>query len=101
MIGTQYYSWRSKESSEEAQIDMLIERADRVINLCEMKYSIYPYALDKAESLKIRTRIGDFVAETGAKESIFPTLITTYGLRAGEYSSMVQAVVTMDDLFAE
>ena len=44
-----------------------------------------------AESLKIRTRIGDFVAETGAKESIFPTLITTYGLRAGEYSSMVQA----------
>ena len=54
-----------------------------------------------AESLKIRTRIGDFVAETGAKESIFPTLITTYGLRAGEYSSMVQAVVTMDDLFAE
>ena len=84
-----------------AQIDMLIERADRVINLCEMKYSIYPYALDKAESLKIRTRIGDFVAETGAKESIFPTLITTYGLRAGEYSSMVQAVVTMDDLFAE
>ena len=100
-IGTQYYSWRSKESSEGAQIDMLIERADRVINLCEMKYSIYPYALDKAESLKIRTRIGDFVAETGAKESIFPTLITMYGLRAGEYSSMVQAVVTMDDLFAE
>ena len=49
MIGTQYYSWRSKESSEGAQIDMLIERADRVINLCEMKYSIYPYALDKAE----------------------------------------------------
>ena len=53
-----------------------------------------------AESLKIRTRIGDFVAETGAKESIFPTLITTYGLRAGEYSSMVQAVVTMDDLWS-
>lgn len=100
-IGTQYYSWRSKESTEGAQIDMLIERADRVINLCEMKYSMYPYALDKAESLKIRTRVGDFVAETGAKESIFPTLITTYGLRAGEHSSMMQAVVTMDDLFAE
>ena len=66
----------------------------------QKKYKFRPLILT-AESLKIRTRIGDFVAETGAKESIFPTLITTYGLRAGEYSSMVQAVVTMDDLFAE
>ena len=67
---------------------------------CKKKCKFRPLIL-AAESLKIRTRIGDFVAETGAKESIFPTLITTYGLRAGEYSSMVQAVVTMDDLFAE
>ena len=100
-IGTQYYSWRSKESENGAQIDLLIERADRVINLCEVKYSLYPYALDKAESLKIRTRIGDFVAETGSSESIFATLITTYGLRAGENNSIIQSVVTMDDLFGE
>ncbi len=100
-IGTQYYSWRSKDSASGAQIDLLIERADRVINLCEVKYSLYPYALDKAESLKIRTRIGDFVAETRSTESIFTTLITTYGLRAGEYNSLIQAVITMDDLFAE
>ena len=100
-IGTQYYSWRSKEGESGAQIDLLIERADRVINLCEVKYSAYPYALDKTEAMKIRTRIGDFVAETGSKESIFATLITTYGLRKGEYNSILQSVVTLEDLFAE
>ena len=100
-IGTQYYSWRSKDSASGAQIDLLIERADRVINLCEVKYSVYPYALDKAESMKIRTRMGDFVAETGSTESIFATLVSTYGLRAGENNSIIQSVVTMDDLFAE
>ncbi|MGN1247017.1 MAG: ATP-binding protein [Paludibacteraceae bacterium] len=100
-IGTQYYSWRSKNSELGAQIDLLIERADHVINLCEIKYSAYPYAVDKVENMKIRTRIGDFVSETGSKESIFTTLITVYGLRKGEYSSTIQAVVTMDDLFKE
>ncbi len=100
-IGTQYYSWRSKSSENGAQIDLLIERADRVINLCEAKFSLFQYTLDKAESLKMRTRMGDFIAETGCKESVFATLITTIGLRAGTNNSIVQSVITLDDLFVE
>jgi hypothetical protein len=41
-IATEYYSWRSKNSSNGAQIDLFIERADRIINMCEMKYYIMP-----------------------------------------------------------
>lgn len=50
----EYCSWRSKDSENDAQIDLLIERADRVINLCEIKYSTTPYTIDKTEDMKFR-----------------------------------------------
>lgn len=98
-IGTEYYAWRSKDSENGAQIDLLIERADRVINLCEIKYSTAPYSIDKSEDMKLRIRQGDFVAETGTKYAIFPTTITTYGIRPNAHSGYIQAEVTLDDLF--
>lgn len=99
-IGTQFYSWRSKNSTQGAQIDLLIERADRIINLCEIKYSESEYVLTKSEDLKMRNRQADFIAETGTNLSVHPTMITTYGLRSNEYSGGVVSQVTMDDLFA-
>ena len=98
-IGTQYYSWRSKNSVQGAQIDLLLERADRVINLCEIKYSESEYRLTKDEDVKLRNRQADFVAETGTNFAIHPTMITTYGLRQNEYSGGITAQVTIDDLF--
>jgi AAA+ ATPase superfamily predicted ATPase len=80
-IGTEYYSWRSKTSENGSQIDLLIERADRIINLCEIKYSTTPYSIDKSEEMKLRIRQSDFAEETGTKYAIFPTMITTYGIR--------------------
>ena len=98
-IATQYYSWRSKDSKQGAQIDLLIERADRVINLCEIKYSESEYRLAKEENIKMRNRKDDFIDETGTKLSVYSTMITTYGLRSNEYSGGIVAQVTMDDLF--
>lgn len=98
-IGTEYYSWRSKTSENGSQIDLLIERADRIINLCEIKYSATPYSIDKSEEMKLRIRQSDFVEETGTKYAIFPTMITTYGIRKNAYSGYIQAEVTLDDLF--
>jgi hypothetical protein len=100
-IATEYYSWRSKESENGAQIDLLLERADRVINLIEIKYSNAPYTLTKEEDIKIRTRQSDFVTETGTKYAIFPTIITTFGLRENKYSGLIQSEITLDDLFKE
>ena len=98
-IAAEYYSWRSKESADGAQIDLLIERADRVINLCEVKYSAGRYSLSKEEEMKLRIRMGDFVEETGSKQAIFPTLITTFGLKPNMHSGIVQSEVVLDDLF--
>ena len=98
-IGTEYYSWRSKTSENGSQIDLLIERADRIINLCEIKYSATPYSIDKSEEMKLRIRQSDFAEETGTQYAIFPTMITTYGIRKNAYSGYIQAEVTLDDLF--
>lgn len=98
-IGTEYYSWRSKVSENGAQIDLLIERADRIINLCEIKYSSTPYMIDKTEDMKLRMRQSDFVTETGTKYTIFPTMISTYGIYPNAYSGNIQAEITLDDLF--
>lgn len=100
-IATEYYSWRSKSTEERAQIDLLIERADRIINLCEVKYSTTPYLIDKSEDLKFRMRQAVFVNQTKTRYGIIPTFITTYGLAKNAYSSNVLAQITMDDLFKE
>ncbi len=98
-IATRFYSWRSKGTNPKAQIDMILERADGIINIFEMKYSESSYTLDKDESDKIRTRIAAFRNETQSKEALWPTLVTTYGLKDGIHSSSFVATLTMDDLF--
>lgn len=100
-IGAEYYSWRSTDPAQRAQIDLLIERADRIINMCEIKYSTSPYQIDKDEDMKFRTRQGTFTYQTGVQYGIQPTYISTFGLARGTYSSSIQKVVTMDDLFYE
>ena len=98
-IYMEYYSWRSKCSTPAAQIDLLIERADHLINLCEIKYSQFPYTITKEVELHIRTRMADFVEETGVRHGILPTLITTFGIRPNAHSAIAQVQLTMDDLF--
>lgn len=98
-IATEYYSWRSKESENGAQIDLIIDRADRVVNVCEIKYSQGLYSVQKDEYLKIKTRLSDFQNETGIQSSIVPTFITTNGLKENGYSSSIPISITLDELF--
>lgn len=44
-IHTEYYSWRSRESMPAAQIDLIIDRAENLTNVCEIKYSHLPFSL--------------------------------------------------------
>lgn len=98
-IAVEYYSWRSS-TVPRAQVDMIVERADRLINLCEIKYTQSEYTITSEEDLKVRNRAAAFVRETKTRNGILPTWITPYGLSQNEYSSNVQYQVTMDDLFA-
>lgn len=99
-ISTLCYSWRSKTTDPAAQIDIIIERADKIVNVCEVKYCQQEYELDKEEYLKLRTRQTAFIQETGLRHTAWLTLITTEGMVKGKYFDVVQSVVTLDNLFA-
>lgn len=83
-----------------SQIDLLIVRKDHVINLCEMKYSQFEYMINEKVDKDIRKKINDFQTVTKTKYTIFPTLVTTYGLIENIYSGNIQSVITLNDLFA-
>jgi hypothetical protein len=94
------YAWKSSRAKPGVQIDLVIERNDGVINLCEIKYSKDEFEIDAEQDRRLR-RMGEvFRNETGAKSALHTTLITTYGLARNEYAGTVQSVVTMADLFS-
>jgi AAA+ ATPase superfamily predicted ATPase len=92
-------SWRSRKANPGAQIDLLIERKDQVINLCEMKYSTGEFSIDKSYNQKLRNKISAFRDETNTRKAIHLTMVTTYGVKQNEYAGMIQNEVVMDDLF--
>ncbi|MCB9230817.1 MAG: AAA family ATPase [Bacteroidia bacterium] len=99
-VVTQSASWKSTQSAEGVQIDLLIDRRDQVINLCEIKFSISPYTIRKKDAEGLRRKIGTFKSETRTRKSVFLTMITTFGLESNEFSTeIVQSDLTMDALF--
>lgn len=99
-IHSEVYPWRVTDtSSSGAQVDMLIDRADRVINVCEMKFSIDEFSISKVYEVSLRNKITAITELTKGKKNPQLTLITTYGLKDNIYSGRIQRVVTMDDLF--
>ncbi len=81
------------------QIDLLIERRDRVINICEIKFSNQEFIIDKDYDLVLRNKVSSFVKATNTKFSIQLTMITTYGLKKNMYSGFISNEVTIIDLF--
>jgi uncharacterized protein len=95
-------SFYSKGTTDEVgfQIDMLIDRNDNAINLCEMKFYATEYELSKKEAEKLRTRRELFRTKTQTQKYLINTLMTTFGLKANEHSaSTVDKVLKMDALF--
>lgn len=98
-VSTLHYAWRSKTSTPAAQIDMVIERADQIVNICEVKYSVQEYDLQKEEYDKLLYRCSAFTKETALKHATWPTLITTQGLKTNGYSQQIPAQIILEDLF--
>ena len=98
-VSAEISSWRSAARSGGAQIDMLIDRADGVINVCEMKFWRGEFSIGDIYAKKLRDRMQLFKDETGTKKSVHLTFVTTYGIRRNENAGMVQSEVTLDDLF--
>ena len=82
------------------QIDLLIDRADEVVNICEIKYVKGKFTIDNAYEEVLRHRAQLFSTVTKTKKAVYHTFITTYGVANNSYSGIVQSEVTADDLFA-
>ncbi|MBQ7183309.1 MAG: AAA family ATPase [Clostridia bacterium] len=82
-----------------AQIDLVITRRDKVIHLCEMKFSINEFTIDKDYDAVLRNKLDAFQRSVCAKDTLLLTMVTTYGVRQNMYSGIVQSQVLLDDLF--
>lgn len=98
-VQTRVCSWRGSDNGKHTQIDLLIDRKDETVNLCEMKYSKEKFTIDKDYNEQLQKRINIFRNQTGTKESILLTMVTTFGVANNSYSDIVQCQVTLADLF--
>lgn len=100
-ILTEISSWfvKSDEENDGAQIDMLIDRRDKTINICEMKFAVDEYEIDKDYEKRLINKIERFRNSSNTKKALHLTMVTTYGVKRNIHSGRVQSEVTMDDLF--
>lgn len=101
---TNEYSWRHIADDIHpagVQIDLLLDRADNLVNICEMKWSSKPFAIDKEYDAKLRLKAGTFSDVTQTRKGVNTTLVASSGVVDNMYRHSVQSVVTLDDLFEE
>ena len=98
-VTTSIYSWMASDEDEKAQIDLIIKRADKVINVCEMKFYDSDYTMKKKDYEDMERRVRVFRSANNIRHAIHPVLVTTYGLKQNQYSSIFQNIVTLEDLF--
>ena len=98
------YTWYHKPDdicSDGAQVDLVIERADNVINLCEMKYSRGAFRIDKSYAAELRNKISVYEATEHTRKALHLTMIASNGLAPNEYSGLIQSTLTLDALFGQ
>ena len=98
------YTWRHipKKSLEidGAQIDLLFDRDDNAITICEIKCTAKPFVIDKEYARKLRRKLEVFKSITKTKKQIFVAMISANGIKKNKYSDeLLSMVVTLDDLF--
>ncbi len=106
-VSTEDYTWFYRPSAEReetgaesgAQIDLLIERGDRTIHLCEEKFVSSEFVIDREYEMNLRNKRETFRQVTGTKKTLILTMITTYGIKNGKYSNLISGQVVLDDLF--
>jgi saccharopine dehydrogenase-like NADP-dependent oxidoreductase len=96
-INTTLSTWRSKDNT--AQIDLVIERSDRIIDLCEMKFSTQQYTITEDYDKKLRERMSIFANETKTKYAVNYVFVTTFGIRNPQNHSIVSNEIILDELF--
>ncbi len=101
-IDTNVYSWHHKGNQEMsgAQIDMVIDRGDKAINICEIKFNENPFLITRNYAQEVRMKMTAFNYFTKNKKTLFFTLIAAGGMVANvESDTLVQSKIELNDLF--
>lgn len=94
-IHTSTYTWSNKKS----QIDLIIDRKDKVVNLIEIKYSDKPYTITQEYTQKLMTKVTEFNLEKPTRKAIWLVLLPTYGLTSNANRGQIQNVLDMNIFF--
>ena len=96
-------SWSCRSDPDEgltgSQVDLVIARNDRVVNLVEAKFSNAPFVITKKVDAELSRKRNDFALATKTRSSIHTTIVTPYGVVPNAYAGNIQSQVTADDLF--
>lgn len=100
-VATQCYSWKAKGDalSFGTKIDMVLDRRDNIINICEMKFSKGEYTITKDYAMALNNKVEKFIESTKNKKTILLTMITTNGVVHNEYWNQIQCDITANELF--
>ncbi len=102
-LSTSASAWRyvapADTDERGAQIDLVIDRADHIINLCEMKFSLAPFTITADYETLLRNRMQLFREKTKTSKALACTFITVFGCADGAHHDIVDNEITADDLF--
>lgn len=98
-VSSKETAWSSKNTTTGAQIDLLIDRKDDVINVCEIKFSQDEFTIDSEYEKNLIHKIEIFRNETKTKKALWLTMITFSGLKHNQYKNIVMSELTGEDLF--
>lgn len=95
------YSWRTPPYADlpGVEVDLLIDRADQVVNICEMKYTVGKFMIDKKYSAILKNKVQRLYDVTKTRKAVVLTMISANGLTANAYANEVSTILTADDLF--
>lgn len=107
-ILSEVYAWSKRAFTDSAgnewgggQIDLIIDRNDGVMNLCEMKYSTDEYSIDAGYEQTVRNRMVMFRSAEKTNKDLRCTFVTLYGVKLNKHSNIVDDQILLDDLFFE
>ena len=95
-ISSKNYAW----SNPRAQVDLVIDRDDNWVNLCEMKFYNDEFIIDAGYLKRLETKKREYKADKAKRKGIYVTMVTTHGVKSNKYSTaIVDHDLTIDCLF--
>lgn len=94
-------AWVLRREEENTQADLIIDREDHVVNVCEIKFYSNEFSVNKSYYRELLARQDILREHISPRSAIYQTLISTFGLKKDEYAGIFTQTVTLDDLFVE